>query len=213
MAHFPQLVFNCWQCLLSYVYQCSWKSCSVESTASECSLSPIPYLDNVRISKHSAVEATEDAARSIAARSCHLHEIKEFDWLNTLREESEQYEQKSEKCMSKYCEAKRQFHSVLKSKLKHIKLNINWQREQRRGTTWSTITWKNKWVKTLLLCQMFPCLMIPYLTDLRKRLRNWTNLAPKTIPLINLLNDLTLLSFSSINVIITAIKFRILSDM
>jgi hypothetical protein len=44
-------------------------------------------------------------------------------------------------------------------------------------------------------------------------LRNWTNLAPKTIPLINLLNDLTLLSFSSINVIITAIKFRILSDM
>jgi hypothetical protein len=45
----------------------------------------MPGYDNVRTRKHSAVEATEEAARSIAERNNHLTESDEFDRLMELK--------------------------------------------------------------------------------------------------------------------------------
>ena len=68
------------------------------STASEHSLSPMPGYDNVRTRKHSAVEATENAARSIAERNNHLTESDEFDRLMELKKMRDKKALKIEKC-------------------------------------------------------------------------------------------------------------------
>jgi hypothetical protein len=76
------------------------------STASERSLSPMPGSANVRTRKHSAVEATEEAARSIAERNNHLTESDEFDRLMELKKMREKKALKIAKCRLKYQQLK-----------------------------------------------------------------------------------------------------------
>ena len=70
-------------------------------TASERSLSPMSNCDNVHTKKHSAVEATESAARSMD-RNNHLLESEEFDRLMDLKEKREQQELKKKRTLENW---------------------------------------------------------------------------------------------------------------
>ena len=66
----------------------------------------MPEYDGVCSRKHAAVEAIEEAVRTIADRNNHLNEGEEFDQLNQLKGKTEQYEQNVEMYKTKYSEAK-----------------------------------------------------------------------------------------------------------
>ena len=84
-----------------------------------------------------SVEAKEETARVIANRNNHLHECEEFDRLNQLKEQIEQYEQKADLYKAKYKQARRKFSGErLETVLRCIKLKYeSTKREKKRYDT------------------------------------------------------------------------------
>jgi hypothetical protein len=104
------------------------------SSASECTLSPLPNSDNFRARKYSAVDATKEAARAIAERQHEMNSNDKFDHMVKMRENEQACSTEVSKLKRKYKSAKnkgaktetlRQIMEQYKHKKQTLKLYVN----------------------------------------------------------------------------------------